>query len=61
MNGKELIKILEKNGFKHVRTTGSHHIMWKEGVERSIPVPVHSSHDIGKGLANKILKQAGLK
>lgn len=60
MRGKELIKTLEKNGFGHVRTTGSHFIMWKEGL-RPIPVPVHGSKNLGKGLVKKIFKQAGLK
>jgi predicted RNA binding protein YcfA (HicA-like mRNA interferase family) len=61
MNGKDLKRLLEKSGFKHVRTSASHFIIWKEGMPRPIPVPVHGSKDIGKGLLNKILKQAGLK
>ncbi|MBT3279423.1 MAG: type II toxin-antitoxin system HicA family toxin [Phycisphaerales bacterium] len=60
MHGRELIKIMKKHGWQQDRINGSHHIMVKEG-QRSIPVPVHGKRDIPKGLANAILKQAGLK
>jgi predicted RNA binding protein YcfA (HicA-like mRNA interferase family) len=60
MNGKEIIKILEKNGWILDRISGSHHILIKEG-KRSIPVPVHGKKDIPIGLAQKILKQAGIE
>ncbi|MBD3345704.1 MAG: addiction module toxin, HicA family [Chitinivibrionales bacterium] len=60
MNGKELIKILENDGWILDRISGSHHILIKEG-KRSIPVPVHGKKDIPIGLAKKILKQAGIE
>lgn len=60
MTGKELIKIMKKNGWSLDRINGSHHIMIKENM-RSIPVPVHGKKDIPIGLCNKILKQAGIK
>ena len=60
MNGKELIKLLEKNGYTVVRISGSHHTMKKEGFP-SIVVPVHGGQDLGKGLELDILKKAGLR
>jgi predicted RNA binding protein YcfA (HicA-like mRNA interferase family) len=60
MTGKQLKKILEANGWLHDRISGSHHIMTREGC-RSIPVPVHGSADLPKGLVQAILKQAGIK
>lgn len=59
MNGKQMIKLLEKNGFKLDRITGSHHIMIKG--EITLPVPVHGSKDLKKGLEFSLLKRAGLK
>lgn len=38
---------------------GSHHMMEKEG--RVIPVPVHGTADIGKGLLADIERQTGIK
>ena len=58
MTGKELLKLLEQNGWKLDRINGSHHIMVK-GNQTEI-IPVHN-RDIGKGLLNKILKRTGLK
>lgn len=55
----ELVKALEKAGFKIVRTTGSHAIMWKEGLPRPIPVPIHPK-ELKRTLQNKIIKEAGL-
>ena len=60
MTGKQLKKILGENGWLLDRISGSHHIMIREG-SRSIPVPIHGSTDLPKGLVHAILKQAGIK
>ncbi len=60
MNGKDLIKVLKENGWILDRINGSHHIFIKEE-KRAIPVPVHGSKELPKGLVNAILKQAGIK
>jgi predicted RNA binding protein YcfA (HicA-like mRNA interferase family) len=60
MNGKQLVKTLEKNGWELDRIKGSHHILVKEG-RRSIPIPVHGNKDLPPGLVNAIFKQAGIK
>ena len=60
MTGRDIVKIMKRNGWILDRISGSHHVMVKEG-RRSIPVPVHGKKDIPKGLANAILKQAGIK
>lgn len=59
LTGKDMIKLLKKNGWVKDRQEGSHHIM-KKG-NKTLPVPVHGNQDLGKGLEHKILKQAGLK
>ncbi len=58
MKGKELVKLLKKDGWEVVRVKGSHHVM-KKGSQIEV-ILVHST-DIPIGLANKILKRAGLK
>lgn len=60
MTGKQLKKLLEENGWLLDRISGSHHIMIREGC-RSIPIPIHGSGDLPKGLISAILKQTGLK
>ncbi len=60
MTGKQLKKLLEEQGWHLDRISGSHHIMTREGC-RAIPIPVHGSTDLPKGLVRAILKQAGVK
>lgn len=58
MKGQDLVKLLQKNGWKLDRINGSHHIMIK-GSE-TLSVPCHNK-DLGKGILNGLLKDAGLK
>lgn len=60
MTGKQLKKLLEANGWNLDRISGSHHIMIQDG-RRSIPIPIHGTTDLPKGLLSAILKQAGIK
>jgi predicted RNA binding protein YcfA (HicA-like mRNA interferase family) len=59
MKPKELIKLLEKEGFVFVRQSGSHAIYRKTGF-KIVVVPMHSK-DIPTGTLNSILKDSGLK
>lgn len=58
MKDKELLKIMQKNGWKIDRINGSHHVM-KKGNQTEV-IPVHGK-EISTGIANKILKRIGLK
>jgi predicted RNA binding protein YcfA (HicA-like mRNA interferase family) len=59
MKPRELIRLLEKEGFVFVRQSGSHAVFKKSG-HKIIIVPVHSK-DIPTGTLMGILKDAGLK
>ena len=59
MTGKELVKLLKKNGWILDRARGSHHIMIKG--DKTLSVPVHASKDLGKGILNRLMVQGGLK
>jgi hypothetical protein len=59
MTGKEIIKLLKKNGWTPDRIKGSHHIFAKNN--KTIPVPVHGNKDIPIGTVKKIFKLAGIK
>lgn len=61
MKYNELIRILKQNGWFIVRQTGSHLMMQHPQKTIQLTVPSHGSKEIGKGLQQKILKQAGLK
>ncbi len=59
MSGKELLRVLQDQGFVIVRINGSHYVLKKGSI--TVVVPVHGSRDIPPGTLNKILKDAGLK
>lgn len=60
MKSKELLKILQADGWEIERTRGSHHIL-KHSAKMGRPViPMHNK-DLKPGTYNSILKQAGLK
>lgn len=58
MKDKELLKIMQQNGWKIDRINGSHHIMKKDNQVEVIPV---HGKELSIGIANKILKRLGLK
>ena len=59
---KEIIKLIEADGWYVVRQKGSHK-QYKHSIKRGlVTIPVHRlSDDLPQGLENSILKQAGLK
>ena len=61
MKAREIIRIIEKDGWKLIRQKGSH--MHFEHPERPgiTTVPFHGSVDLAKWVVASILKQAGLK
>lgn len=61
MTPRQMSKLLRKNGFKTVKSrAGSHQKFFNPSTKRTVIVPMHSK-DLGKGLEQAILKQAGLK
>lgn len=60
MKPREMIKLLQDNGFIEVSQNGSHKKMFRTETNTTIIVPVHST-ELKKGTEKAILKQAGLK
>ena len=60
MTPKEMIKLLQENGYEIVGQNGSHVKMRNPQTGRTVIVPYHSK-DLKKGLEQAILKQAGLR
>jgi predicted RNA binding protein YcfA (HicA-like mRNA interferase family) len=59
MNSSKLIRMLEEDGWREVRVTGSHHHFkhfWKKGL---VKVP-HPKKDLPVGTVKSILKSASL-
>ena len=60
MKPREMIKLLQDNGFVEVSHNGSHKKMFREETHTVVIVPVHSK-ELKKGTEQAILKEAGLK
>ena len=56
---KEMIKLLEANGFYKVRQKGSHAMYRNPNTNRQVTVPMHAK-DLPLGLEKAIKKQAGI-
>jgi predicted RNA binding protein YcfA (HicA-like mRNA interferase family) len=59
VTARELVQFLKAQGFVEDRQSGSHLTLWHEGRQVAVTVSVHSGSDIGRGLAVRILKDAG--
>ncbi len=58
---KEVILLLEINGWRQVRMRGDHRIFKKIGARRSIPIAGKLNDDMCEGTYRAVLKEAGLK
>ena len=61
MKSSQLLRILQREGWVIVKQTGSHLTLIHPTKSGPLIFPFHGSHEVGKGLENKILKKAGLK
>lgn len=61
MHSRELIKLLEADGWKEVKRKGtSHRTFSKEGVREIITIP-HPKKETSKGILRQIQKYTGMK
>jgi predicted RNA binding protein YcfA (HicA-like mRNA interferase family) len=61
MKVRDVIRLIELDGWKHVRTRGSHRQFNHPNKRGVVTVPGKHSDDLAPGTLNNILKQAGLK
>jgi predicted RNA binding protein YcfA (HicA-like mRNA interferase family) len=59
VTARELVRFLKSQGFAEQRQSGSHLTLTHAGRRISVTVPVHTGVDIGRGLAVRILRDAG--
>ena len=59
VTARELVAFLKGQGFVEDRQRGSYLVLWHEERKASVTVPIHTGCDVGRGLAVRILKDAG--
>jgi predicted RNA binding protein YcfA (HicA-like mRNA interferase family) len=60
VSGKELFKLVERNGWSLLRINGSHHIDGRSGSIVRLSIRVHANKPLKFGLLRFLLRQAGL-
>jgi predicted RNA binding protein YcfA (HicA-like mRNA interferase family) len=55
----DLARFLKAQGFAEDRQSGSHLTLWHQSRQVSVTIPIHPGCDLGRGLAVRILKDAG--
>lgn len=61
MKFNELVRVLEKNGFRVIKEKGSVRYYAKAGRPNLIRVDYHGAKEVPRGTCHAILKAAGLK
>lgn len=59
VSAQDLVRFLKSHGFKEDRQSGSHLTLFHEQRNVSVTIPVRTGCDVGRGLAVRILKDAG--
>ena len=61
MKVRDVIKMVQKDGWHHVKTKGSHRNFKHPTKPGRVTIPGHMKDEMAKGTLNSVLKQAGLK
>ncbi|MGD9537416.1 MAG: type II toxin-antitoxin system HicA family toxin [Alphaproteobacteria bacterium] len=59
VTARDLVRFLKSQGFVERRQSGSHLTLWHDGRRITVTVPIHTGVDLGRGLAARILRDAG--
>jgi predicted RNA binding protein YcfA (HicA-like mRNA interferase family) len=58
----ELVRKLKEHGFEELRSgKGSHRQFWNPTIKRVVTLAIHTKREVGTGLLNRILKDAGIE
>jgi predicted RNA binding protein YcfA (HicA-like mRNA interferase family) len=58
LSGREVVKILERDGWRVARQRGSHMILVKDGHVATLSVPDH--REVAKGTLRSLIRASGL-
>ena len=61
VSGKAFARAVERNGWRLLRTSGSHHIYGKDGEIARLTIPIHGNSVLKQGLQRSLMKIAGLQ
>jgi predicted RNA binding protein YcfA (HicA-like mRNA interferase family) len=59
IKARQLVRFLKSQGYVEDRQSGAHLTLWHPDRKVAVTVPVQTGVDLGRGLAVRILKDAG--
>lgn len=57
---RELIKVIQKQGFQYKITHGSHYIFRRASDGKHLSIPVHKGQMLGRGITKAIIREMKL-
>jgi predicted RNA binding protein YcfA (HicA-like mRNA interferase family) len=60
LDGRQVLRALQRHGFVLDRIVGSHHILWHPEMRTSITIPMHGHRDLKPGTLRAIIRSARL-
>jgi predicted RNA binding protein YcfA (HicA-like mRNA interferase family) len=60
VTGREFARIIERRGWRLLRTSGSHHIYGKPDSHIRLSIPIHGTQTLKRGLLHHLMKLADL-
>ena len=58
LTGREFARLVERHGWKLLRTSGSHHIYGRQGSVVRLSIPIHGNRPLKIGLQRHLAKLA---
>ena len=58
ISGREVVRVFESLGWSHVRQSGSHMILVREGHPATLSVPDHK--EVARGTLRSLIRSAGI-
>ncbi len=61
ISGKQFARLLERDGWRLLRVSGSHHIYGKPGHDVRLSIPIHGNTALKIGLARHLARLAKIE
>lgn len=61
LSGRDFARLAERQGWRLLRVSGSHHVYGKDGSVVRLSIPIHGNQPLKAGLLRHLAKLAGIE
>lgn len=61
LSGRDFARLAERQGWRLLRVSGSHHVYGKDGNVVRLSIPIHGNQPLKAGLLRHLAKLAGIE